>query len=176
MTLAKAARGATSSCQTAHLSVFVYRIADPVDTSIISDGLVSNVHHDDFEEFVGGVLVNPIRVENTETSDGTTNTLFSNTSELTGKFKLVHTVGLGFAVGLTLDDGAFATSTANTHSVNDIPLLGLVSHTTGLVGTRRTRGTVDGVELAKFPASHTQNEAKNVGLFLLVKLLQILVC
>ena len=48
-----------------------------------------------------------------------------------------------------LGNGPLATSTANTDTVDNVALLGLISETAGLVGTRRAAGTVDDLELAK---------------------------
>jgi hypothetical protein len=49
----------------------------------------------------------------------------------------------------TLGDGALAATAADTGTVDNVTLLGLVTETTGLIGARRARGTVDGVELAE---------------------------
>jgi hypothetical protein len=54
---------------------------------------------------------------------------------------------------LTLWNGLFAITPTNTNSVDEITLLGLVSQTTSLVGTRRTGCTVYNVQLTIFPAS-----------------------
>lgn len=52
-------------------------------------------------------------------------------------------------VSSTLGDGSLAATTADADTVDDIALLGLVSETTGLVGARGARGTVDNVQLTK---------------------------
>jgi hypothetical protein len=49
----------------------------------------------------------------------------------------------------TLWYGALATSTADTDTVDNIALLGLVTKTASLVGTRWAGGTVDDVQLSK---------------------------
>ena len=46
----------------------------------------------------------------------------------------------------TLGGHALAATTADTHAVDDIALLGLVSETASLVGARRARGAVDNVQ------------------------------
>ena len=55
-------------------------------------------------------------------------------------------------------------------------LLGFVAHSAGLIWSRGSRGSVHNVELAVFPAAHSQNEAHHVALLLLVELLHVLVC
>jgi hypothetical protein len=52
-------------------------------------------------------------------------------------------------------------------------LLGFVSETTGLVGSRWTGGTVNDVQLSVFPATNSEKETKNIGLFVLVQLCRI---
>jgi asparagine synthetase B (glutamine-hydrolysing) len=44
------------------LAVLVGRIADPVDSGVTADGLVERVDHDHLEDFVGGVLIDPVRI------------------------------------------------------------------------------------------------------------------
>ena len=39
---------------------------DPIDSGVSSDAFVVGINHDDFEEFEGGVLTNPIGVEDAE--------------------------------------------------------------------------------------------------------------
>lgn len=52
----------------------------------------------------------------------------------------------------TLGDGLFAVTTADTDTVDNISLLGLVTQTASLVGARWAGSTVNHVELAVFPA------------------------
>ena len=52
----------------------------------------------------------------------------------------------------TLRHGSLASTAADTDTVDDIALLGLVAETARLVGARGTRGAVDDVQLAVLPA------------------------
>ena len=52
-------------------------------------------------------------------------------------------------IGGTLGDRALAATTADTHAVDDIALLGLVAEAASLVGAAGPRGTVDDVQLAE---------------------------
>jgi hypothetical protein len=45
---------------TSQFSMFVDWVNDPIDSGVVSNGFVSGVNKDDFEEFVGGVLGNPV--------------------------------------------------------------------------------------------------------------------
>ena len=66
-------------------------------------------------------------------------------------------------------DGLFAVTAADTDTVDNVALLGLVPKTAGLVGAGRTRSTVDHVQLAVFPAADAEEEAEDIALLLLVK-------
>lgn len=52
-------------------------------------------------------------------------------------------------VGGTLGSGPLASSTADTDTVDNVALLGLVAETAGLVGARWAGSTVDHIELTK---------------------------
>ena len=54
-----------------------------------------------------------------------------------------------------LGRGPLATTAADTDTVNNIALLGLVSEAASLVGAGRTAGTVDDLQLAKL-SMHSQ--------------------
>lgn len=47
---------ASSGGKSAQLTVLVHRVADPVDAGVTADGGVGDIHHDDFEPLVNGVL------------------------------------------------------------------------------------------------------------------------
>jgi hypothetical protein len=66
-------------------------VADPVDAGIAADGLVLGVDKDDLEVLVGGVLVDPVGVQDTQVGATATDTLLSGSSESTLVFELVDT-------------------------------------------------------------------------------------
>ena len=55
------------------LSVLLDRVGDPVDLGVPPDGLVERVDEDDLKVLVGRVLANPVRAEDAESLDTTTN-------------------------------------------------------------------------------------------------------
>jgi hypothetical protein len=124
-------------------------VADPVDAGITADGLVLGVDTDDLEVLVGGVLVDPVGVQDAQVGAAAANTFLSGSTQSTLVLELVDTLVGGLAVGGTLGGRALATTAADTDAVDDVTLLGLVTETTGLVGTRGARSTVDGVQLAE---------------------------
>ena len=108
---------------------------DPVDLGVATDNLVGWVNHDNFVELVGGVLTNPVRVENAEVTTSTSNTLFSNVLVSLGLLELGDTHVSWLTVNATLADHALATTTTDTASVDDVALCSLVAQLAGLVGT-----------------------------------------
>lgn len=124
-------------------------LADPVDAGIAADGLVLGVNEDDLKVLVGGVLVDPVGVQDTQVGAAAANTLLSSSTQGTLVLELVDTLVGGLAVGGTLGDRALAATAADTDTVDDVALLGLVAETTSLVGAGRARSTVDGVQLAE---------------------------
>jgi hypothetical protein len=122
-------------------------VNDPVDSWVFADSLVAWVDENHFVVFVGRVLVDPVRVENSQVGAAATNSLFGGGAKRSLVLELVDTLVGGLAVGGTLARRSLATTTTNADAVDDKALLGLVSETASLVGTRRTRSAVNYVEL-----------------------------
>lgn len=145
------------------------RLDDPVDAGIAADGLVLGVDQDDFVVLVGGVLVDPVGVQDTQVGGMATDTLLSGGLERALVLELVDTLVGGLAcihtishlpisrhfqygdrtIGGTLGSRALAATTANTDTVDNVSLLGLVSETTSLVGAGRTGSAVDHIKLTE---------------------------
>ena len=142
-----------SGGQTTTFSVLVHSLGDPVDTRIVADGNVARIDKDDLEVFVGGVLVDPVRVQHAEVSGDAANSLLSNGAKVADELKLVDTVVLRLTVNDTLEVRSLATTTANSNSVHNISLLGLVAQAVGLVGTSGASHALDLVALAVLPGS-----------------------
>jgi len=81
-----------SSSKTTHFAVLVDGGNDPVDAGILADGLVLRVDEDDLEVLVGGVLVDPVGVEDTEVGAATTDTLLGDGAERALELELVDTL------------------------------------------------------------------------------------
>jgi hypothetical protein len=62
--------------------VLVNCIADPVDAGIVADSSVVRIDKDDLEVLVGGILVDPVGVEDTEVTADTASTLLSNAAQV----------------------------------------------------------------------------------------------
>ena len=179
--LVETARLLAGGGKTAGLAVLVDGVDDPADAGVAADGLVLGVDEDDLEVLVGGVLVDPVRVQDAQVGAAAADTLLSGGLERALVLELVHTLVGGLActrengsvvcpeavpcanrasssepndrrvltVGGTLGDRLLAATTADTHAVDDIALLGLVTEAASLVGAAGPRGAVDDVQLAE---------------------------
>lgn len=72
-------------------------VTDPVDAGITTDGLVLGIDKDDLVVLVGGVLVDPVGVQDAQVSSAAANTLLSGGLESTLVLELVNTVVGGLA-------------------------------------------------------------------------------
>ena len=131
-------------CEAAKLPVFVDGATDPVSLGVPPDGGMGDVHHDDLEIFVGGVLANPVGAEDPESLQSPANSLLRDGLEVAlGLLLLDSTRGLGLSIGTSLGDGPLPAATSHGNAVDDEALLGLVSQPAGLVRPGRAGGTVD---------------------------------
>ena len=87
----------TGGGKTTLLTVLVNGLDDPVDARVIANGLVLGVDQDNLEVLVGGVLVDPVAVEDTQVGATTTDTLLSGRAQRTLELQLVDTLVLGLA-------------------------------------------------------------------------------
>jgi hypothetical protein len=102
-----------SGSETAGLAVLVDGVDDPVDAGILTDGLVLGVDEDDLEILVGGVLVDPVRVENAQVGAAASDTLLGGGFERSLVLELVHTLIGGLACCSNLGQSIVARSSPN---------------------------------------------------------------
>lgn len=88
--------------QAAQLTVLVHRVADPVNTGVVADGLVGGVHKDNLKVLVHSILVHPVRIEHTQTAALATDTLLGNVAQVAGRLQLSNTLVNGLTVDNTL--------------------------------------------------------------------------
>lgn len=72
-------------------------VDDPVDAGIDADRLVLGVNEDDLVVLVGGVLVDPVRVEDAQVGAAAADTLLGGGLERALVFELVDTLVGGLA-------------------------------------------------------------------------------
>ena len=99
MTLVETTRLLASSCETTGLAVFVDCLDNPVDARIATDGFVLWVDKDDLEVFVGRVLVDPVRVKDSQVGTSASDTLLGSRLQGSLVLQLVDTLVDRFAYG-----------------------------------------------------------------------------
>jgi hypothetical protein len=161
--------------ETTGLATLVNGVHDPVDACVSADSLVVRVDEDNLVVLVHAVLVDPVRVQHPQVATSPTHTLLRRTPQAALVLEVVHTLADGFTVGGTLGDRLLAVTAADTDTVDNVSLLGLVPQTTSLVGARGAGSAVDDVQLTVLPAPDTEQESENVRLLFLVQLADILV-
>jgi len=167
--------GFTCRSNSSQFSVLLVRVGNPVDSGVVADGVVGGIGKDDLKVFVGSVLGNPVGVQNSETSEGSADSFLSLGSKVSSGLELVDTNGGGLSSDDTLGNRSLSSSSSDTHSVDNIALLGLVAELAGFV---RARGSVDSGDywkLSVLPGPHSENEVHEIGLFLSPQFLEVFV-
>lgn len=77
---AQAATALAGGGEATEFAVLVDCVADPVDLGITTDGVVVWIKHDHLEVLVGGILTDPVGVQDTETSNAASNTFLERKS------------------------------------------------------------------------------------------------
>ena len=72
----------TSGGETSVLSVLVLWVAEPVDSWVVSDGVVGGIDHDALVVLVGTVLTDPVGVKEGETTNSLADSLLGERSEV----------------------------------------------------------------------------------------------
>merc|ERR1712182_121601 len=157
-------------------AVLHHRSDNPVDAGVTTDALVCRIHEDDLEELVARILGDPVRVEHAHTTTPASNSLLTHTPQRTPRLEGADTSVAGLAIHLTLVHWTLAATTADTHTVNAEPLLGLVPKTTSLVRASGLGRPVDGWHLPELPSAHALHEAQDIGLLSVPKLAKVFVC
>jgi hypothetical protein len=139
--------------QASALAVLVHGLHDPVDAGIVSDGTVLGVHHDDLEVLVGGVLVDPVRVEHAHVLGVAAGALLGNTADVAGELELVDTLVLGLTEDNALLVGSLAAASADGDAQDGVALLGLVAQLVRLVRAGRAGDLADLLGLTVLPGS-----------------------
>ena len=165
----------TSSSKTSSFSVLVNWVDDPVVSSVSYDGVVRWVHQDDFVVLVGGVLVDPVRVQHSQVGSSSTNSLFGGNSQRLLVLQLLNTLVSWLTVSSTLWNRSLSATSSDSDTEDDETLLSLVAQSSSLVWSRWSSDSVDDVLLSVFPTSDSQQESSDIGLLLSLQFFQVLV-
>jgi hypothetical protein len=166
---------AASGGETTSLAVLHDGLADPVDAGVVADDHMAGVAKNNLKVLVSGILVNPVRVEHSQVSALSADTLLSNTAKVSGKLNLIDTLVLGLSMHNSLMVGPFAATSAHSDTEDHESLLGLVSELVGLVSSGRSVDTDHLLVLTVFPGSHTKQEAHDITLLLSPHFFKILI-
>ena len=166
----------TGRGKTAELTVLHDRLADPVDLRVTTDGRVRGIDHDDLEELEGTILTDGVRVENTKVHATGTSAHLSDGAKVVGAGHAQDPLVAGLAPHDSTVSGTTTATTADTHAVNDVALLGLVAEHTSLVRTGGARNTVNNRQVTKLPATNTSKEAHHIALLSFPELTDETVC
>lgn len=157
----------SSWCKSTKLPVLVDCITDPVDSRIISDYLVCLVNQDHFIILVGGVLIDPVRVQNSQSSQLSSSSLFCHGSQATLELELGDTLIFGLPINNTFGHWPLPPTTPYSYSVNNITLFGLVSKAARLIGTCWASNPHNARELPVLPTPDPLQKSHHIRLLLL---------
>ena len=166
---------AASRCETAHFSVFLGGLGDPVNSWVVTNSRVGWVNHDNLEPLVNGVLSNPVRVQDSQRTALASSSLLSNRAQVSDELLLSDTSVLRLTVVDTLGNSLLSVTSLDSHSVDNIALLGLVSQTVSLIRARWLASPVDGWKLSVLPSAKSEDESHDIRLLLVPELLKVLV-
>lgn len=76
---------------------FVHRLDNPVNSSIATNSFMLRIDQNDFEVFVGGVLIDPVRVEHAKIGTAAADALFGSRLQGALILELIDTLVGGFA-------------------------------------------------------------------------------
>jgi len=162
--------------KTTRFTVLVHRFRDPVNSRVTTNSFVVGVNQDNLVVLVDTILIDPVRVEDSKVTASAANSLLRNTPQTTLGFEVVNTLANGLTKSSTLGNVLFAVTPPDTNTIDNITLLGLVTQSASLIGARRTGSTVNDLQLAVFPAPHTEKETEDIRLLLFVELPDVFVC
>lgn len=163
------------SGKTSGLSVLVHWVDNPVVSGVSSDGVVGWVHQDDLEVLVGGVLVNPVRVQHSQVASSSANSLLGSNSQGLLVLQLLDTLVGWLTVSSTLWNRSLSATSSHSDTEDDETLLGLVTQSSSLVWSRWSGSSVDDVLLSVLPTSDSQQESGDIRLLLSLQLFQVFV-
>lgn len=70
----------------------MHRLNDPIYSRVSTNGFVLRINQDDFEVFVGRILIDPVRIQDPKVGAAAANTLFGSRPEGALVFELIDTL------------------------------------------------------------------------------------
>ena len=165
----------TGGSESTEFSVSVLSGDDPVDAWVFTDGSVGWIDHDDFVELERGILSNPVGVEDAKVGAFASNTLLGDRLVSSLLLKLADSLVAGLSVNATLLHIALTSTSADSDSVDNVALLGLVSKSASLLWARWSHALVNSWKLTVLPGSDSKHKSHEIRLLLSPELFQVLV-
>jgi len=165
-----------SAGKTTGFSVLVNGVHNPVDAWVLADGGGGGINHNDLKVLEDGILANPVRVQDSQTTQLLSGAGFSDGLQAALVLQLVHTSRSGLTVANTLAHWAMATTTADTNAEHNESSLPLVSQLAGLLWALWVGNADNFALVAEFPGAHTLLEPQSIALLLLPKQGHVCVC
>jgi len=174
LAVAKTSMLLTGRGKTSAVTSLMDGITYPVHTRIIPDLVLCYINHDDLVILVSSVLGNPVAVQHSQALQPVTNTLLSNSLEVSVRLLFIDgTRSLGLTISVTFGNGTFSASTTHAHSVDTEADLVLIAKLSSFVRAGRAGSTVHPSQLAIMPGPDTQQIPHNIALLFLVQLRHI---
>ena len=108
--------------KSSELTVFVHRVADPVDSRVVTHSVVCRVNQDDLVVLVGRILVEPVGVDDSEAAQFPSSTLLSNGTLAPLELELGDSLVCGLTIHNTLWHRPLASTTSHSDTVHHKPL------------------------------------------------------
>jgi hypothetical protein len=156
---------------TSELSVLV--VNDPVDSGVISDGVVEWINKDNLVELEGGILSNPVGVEDSEVTDLSADSLLSDGSVVSPWLEGGNSLALWLTVDDTLGDWLLSATSSDSDSVDDVTLLSLVTESSSLIRSGWSGASVKHWQLSQLPCPESEHELHQSALLLSPQLLNV---
>jgi len=155
--------------------MLVHGVDNPVNPRVPTNLGMARVNKNNLIVLHSSILVNPIRIQNSQVRILPSDLLLSHRLQISLEFQMVDTLMLGLTKHHTTMVLTLASSTSYPNPDDAITLLGFVTETMGLFGTGGTVATGHVGALTVFPGTDTCEESEAVRLFVAVKLFHVLV-
>jgi len=175
VSFANTSRFLAGAGETFEFSVFVDWLGDPLHVGVSSDDFVLWVYHYDLVVLVGTVFSSPVAVDDSETAQSFTGSLFGDRLDSSLEFELVDSLVHWFTVGGTLWRESLSATSSYSDSVYDVTLLGFVAHESGFFWSGWSASSVDGWQLSEMPRSESEDVFHDIALLFSPEFILVLV-
>jgi hypothetical protein len=148
---------------------------NPIDSWVLSNTVVSWVNNNNLEEFVGGILSDPVGVEDSHVGALSSYLLLSDRSVGSSLLELSNTLVDWLTSDNTSVYCSLSSSSSDSNSVDNVSLFLLESEGSSLIESRWSLDLMDDRELSILPTSDSHDESDDIRLLLSPQFLQVLI-